>query len=480
MTPSLRRLLALFVGIAALLVACQTSEHPAPVVGSTYRIADDKQERESELLLDVLTTQEECARAKIDDIERCRPRVDRATGEVHLSFVLREPVSTNIFPIPLAEDQILVSHDKARQSDYELVPHDPRTAGQIYFVIIDGSSSMYDNDGERVKKVYRALMSKQVVNAFFPAGDRKTGVVLMQFTDKLRPLGGGEPKVIRSPKKYRETIKNHLLVRSGGFTHLYGAVRTGMTELIRHENIKRHMTGQARATYIVLTDGFNNEAASDTCGTNVSRLTETLEVVKKARQGQGGTTVKPVLYTVGLGKRYRDATKPDGLNQSVTPSALCGPYVDERIDNNLEVFGIDQISLAWLAEAGGGRSFVKQKPRGLAQVFLEAAAKSYRWFEVTYRVPNPIYHRKSFEVGLRLQQGYRSRTTVMLHPNPWFDGPSGTTKPGDRWASLTSLNHALTVLMPLLGLLVFLNYIGAASFNARRAIFRRAKPRRRK
>jgi len=473
------RLLAVLLGLVALLVACQTEEFPAPVVGSSYRIDDDKPDTESELFLDIFATSQECARAGVDELELCRPMVDRAAGEVHLSFQFRDRETSQKFLIPLSRDQMMVTHDRGRQEDYELIPHNPRSSGQLYIVVIDGSSSMYDNDGERIRKVYKALMSKDVANAFFPSADSKTGVLLMQFNKELRQLGGGPPTIITNKKKYREMVKNNLMVKTGGFTYLYGAIRESMTTLLADKRVRQFIAARnAQPTLIVLTDGFNNESASDTCGSNVHRLTNTIDVVKKARRAGG--TAKPVMYTVGLGQRYRKGKKPEGLNQSVTPTGLCGSFLNERIDSNLEVFGIDHISLAWLAEAGGGVSFVKRSYKGLSEVFLTAAAKRYEWFELRYRVPDPIHHRQSFDVRFSLLQGYRSSTSVTLHPNPWIDGPTGRKAPGDRWTSLTSLNHALTILMPVLGLLVFLNFLGAATFNARRALFRGARPRRRK
>ncbi|MEZ4318070.1 MAG: VWA domain-containing protein [Myxococcota bacterium] len=473
------RVLAVFGAVLALLVACQNSVHPAPVVGSTYRIDDDRPDPESEIFLDVFTTGDECARQKINETTICRPMVDRGAGEVHLSFQFRDRDTDQPFFIPLSRDQIMVSHDRARQESYELIPHNPRTSGQLYVVIIDGSGSMYENDGERIKKVYKALMSKEVVDAFFPAADGKTGVLLLQFSNELTQLGGGDLKVIQDKAEYRQLVKDHLLVKRGGFTHLYKAVREGMTSVLVDKGVRQFIASRnAQPTLIALTDGFNNEEGSDTCGSNVPRLAQSLDVVKKARRAGG--TAKPVLYTVGLGKRYRKGDKPEGLNDSPTPTSLCGGYVNERIDSNLEVTGIDHVSLAWLAEAGGGVSFVKQSYKGLAEVFLTAAAKRYEWFELKYRVPDSIWHRQSFDVRISLLQGYRSSTEVSLHPNPWLDAPTGTKPPGERWTNLTSLNHALTVLMPMLGILVFLNYLGAASFNARRAVFRRAKPRRRK
>lgn len=463
---------------ALILASCQGAGYPAPIVGSTYRIDLDEKDPESELLLDIFTTGDDCANRKIDEVELCRPMVDRAAGEVHLSFQMVDRESEQMFPIALSTEQVAVSHNRYRQPDYELIPHNPRSAGQLYIVLIDGSGSMWENDGRRINQVDKALKSKEVVDAFFPDPDSQTGVVLMRFNQTLQPLDGQEIRVVRNREAYRKEVREHLLTQTGGFTHLYDAASTGMTSLLAEKPIKDFLqTRQGQATIILLTDGFNNEQGSDTCSTNANRLRTTLDAIKTARSGGG--TAKPVLYTVGLGKRYRQQDKPEGLNKPPTPEALCGRYADELINGRLETVGIDHISLAWLAEAGGGVSFVKQSYRGLADVFVRAAAKRYEWFELRYTVPDPVFHRQSFDVKISLLQGWRSSTTVTLHPSPWLDAPTATRDPGQRWSRITPLRHSLTVLMPVLGVLVFMNFFGAAWFNAYRAMFRRARPRRR-
>ncbi len=464
--------------IALALAGCQLSEYPAPVRGSTYRITEDRPDEQSEMIIDILTTDHECAVAKVDRIDLCRPKVNRALAEVHLSFAMRDVVSGQVFPIALTQDQVEVKHAGSTQNNMELIPHNPRSAGQLFVVIIDGSSSMNLTDGgkaRRIDRVKRALKSKQVQDAFFPPGETNTGVVMMMFTDELRPLDGERVRVIRKRKEYVRQIDEYLEPR-GGFTHLYKAVRQGMTKLLAEPDVREFLGARAaQATVIVLTDGFNNQSASDTCGDNALRLRNTLQQVKKARAKN--SIVRPILYTVGLGKPYRNAEKPKGLTVSPTRQNLCGRYADDRIDGLLENEGIDHISLAWLAEAGGGRSYVRKKSRRLAQVFAEAAAKRYEWFEVRYRVLDPMWHRQSFETRIQLRQGYRAGTTVTFLPNPWLDGPTAQIPPGERWMRLTPMRHAFTLLMPILGGLVFLSFWGAAFFNATRAIFRRARPR---
>ena len=467
-----------FVGI--LLAACSTEEHPAPVIGTTYRIGLDVPEEGSELILDILTTEKACS-TRIDEVEKCRPFVDRANAEVHIAFQFLDRVNLLPFPMSLSNEhreQLIVSHDRSKQEVYEIIPHNPRESGQLYVVVIDGSGSMYENDGERMRKVENALLLPEVVNAFFPSPDAKTGVMLLMFTDKLTSIDGGEPRIIRGRGAYEKLIKENLSIRRGGYTYLYKAIRETMSDVMKLGEVKKFLaTRNAQPTVIALTDGFNNESSSDTCSSNVGRLKLTLDQIS-AERSKGGSAAKPVLYTVGLGSKYRSAEKPESKNAPVTAKALCGQYADSPIDGGLELQGIDHVSLAWLAEAGGGVSFVKRSPKGLADVFLAAAAKRYDWFELKYRVPDSIFHRKSFETELRLNQNYLSSTKVTFYPSPWLDAPTAIRKEGEDWVRPSSLLRTFTLLMPILGVLVFLNYLPAALFNARRAVFRRARGRR--
>ena len=161
----------------------------------------------------------------------------------------------------------------------------------------------------------------------------------------------------------------------------------------------------------------------------------------------------------------------------MTPSGLCGKFVYNKINGGLETAGIDHVSLAWMAEAGAGISFVKRNAEGLAKVFASASAESYRWFEVRYRVPDVILHRKSFDVRVELEGGFRAKTNVMVFPGAWMDMPPAprTGTPGE--VLTTPLRATMTLVMPILGFLVTVAFAGPATFNARRAVFRRARPR---
>lgn len=466
------------IGLLFGLLGCQTNPYPAPIVGTTYRIGEDVPADGSEVRVDILSTYAECAEAKVVDMEACLPRADRASGELHFAFRLRDPQApTDIFR-PINADQILVTQDGATQTEFELVPHEPIGSGQLFVLLIDGSGSMHENEGERIRKVYSALLAPSVMDGFYPEHNAKTGVVLLKFNATVTGIDGGPPRILTSRDEYRTMIQEHLMKSSGGYTHLYGAVGYAVTELLELDTIKTFLTVKAaEPSIIVVTDGFNNQEAADTCGTNVPRLQEVVDLVREVRTNLGGAT-RPTVYTVGLGVPYREGDKPKSLNKPVTPVDLCGPYVDYRIDGLLEDAGIDHVSMQWIAEAGGGRSFVKNKAKGLSEVLSTATATRYRWYEVWYRVPDNFYHRKSFDVQLQLNSSDRAFSTFTVHPNAWLDGPTAVREHGHRWHSPTPFRHTFTILMPALGTIVLLNYVGPALFNARRALFRRARPRR--
>ena len=463
-------------GALALLWGCQTSEFPAPILGTTYRIDRDIASEGSELRVDFFTTENECASAGIDDLAGCIPYANRSTGELRLGFDLRDPVTNTSLHRSLDSDSIAVSHDGHPIEDIELIPHDPVNSGQLFVLLIDGSGSMYENDGERVNKVYSALLTKSVIEGFLPEDNGKTGVVLLRFSNGVIGLDGLEPRVIKTKAEYRKVIKEHLLTPRGGFTHLYDAVGYALTELPQITAIDRFMAVKtADPTVIVLTDGFNNQEASDTCGTNVSRLNDLLTLMHEGRRA-GGVGSRSTVFTVGFGKRLFKGEKPEGFNQTVTPAGLCGKYADQRIDGHLEDYGIDHISLSWIAEAGGGVSFVKRDSKGLAETFGQTSKKRYRWYELYYRLDS-FYHRQSFDIKLRLVNVARGETSVRIYPSPWLDAPGGIRARGERWVTATSFLRSLAFLMPLLGFLVLLTYLGPAFFNARRAVFRRARTR---
>ena len=469
------------MGLLFLFVAgcmCQSEPYPAPIPGTTYRIGEDSFAKDSEVYVDLLTTWRECAGAGVDDMEACVPRADRGTAEVQLAFQVRDPKTSTPLFRSITKDQIRVTHDRYTQNDVELIPHEPVSSGQLFIVLIDGSGSMYENDSERIKKVYEALMMPSVVKGFFPSETAKTGVALLRFSDKVTGLDGGPPRIVKNAKDYRQMVKTHLLKPSGGFTHLYDAVKYSVTDLLQSQAISQFlMVRAAEPTLIVLTDGFNNQAADDTCSTNAPRLQEALDVVRESRTS-GAIQSRPLVFTVGLGKAIKGVKKPKSKNVKVSARSLCGPNADRRIDSDLEDYGIDAVSLEWLAEAGGGLAFVKRNPAGLADVFQRASRPRYRWYELRYRSTDSLYHRKSFDIEVQLTSADLAVTKVKMFPSAWVDAPSGHRPDGESWVVPTSFRASLAILMPVFSVLIFLTYLGPAWFNARRGITRRAKLRR--
>jgi hypothetical protein len=470
------------------LLACQLDTYPAPIQGSTYRISAETKNSRSDIELDILATDKDCAYTGVGDasaIALCRPKVDRGRAETHLSFALLDQTFQKVQPESLERQHVEVIHAGTVVKDFELFPYQPTDAKQLFIIVIDQSGSMdeVDDDGvKRIKKVKSALRNPQVQEAFFPAGEATTAVVLAEFTDRIRPLGGGDGddyRILKGRRDYLEELEQHLERARGGYTHLYGAARESTNKLLKTKAIRTWLgTQKAKPTIILLTDGFNNEDSRDTCETNVERLQKTLQAVERNLQNN---PLNPVLHTVGLGAPYRPGEMPEPRNKDDVPpvrtKGLCDSFGDRRIDGDLETQGIDHVSLAWLAQAGDGKSYVRRKARTLAKVFADTAAKRYRWFQVRYRAPHPIWHRQAFDVSLRLQRGYQAQSTVTILPNPWLDAPSATAPGEERWMRLTPLRHAFSVLLPLLGGFIFFSFLGAAFFNASRALFRRVRPR---
>lgn len=473
----MRRLLA-YAAAALLAFACQADDYPAPILGSTYRIDKDVPTPGSEVTLDIFTTEAECANAKIDDLEACRPRVDRASGEVRLSFDVRDPGNQQTLYQTVTKENLSVHHLSGKQTDFELVPHDPIAGGQLFVLVIDKTQTMHENNNERINKVYSALMNPKVIDAFLPDSDTKSGVVLTKFTTGAPTgLDGGPPRVITTRDEYKRMIQTYLLQPSGGYTNLYGAVQWSAVDLLAMPDVKNFVNSRnAEPTVVVLTDGFHNEGPDDTCETNVPRLQALIDKLREVRRTLA--TGRPRIFTVGLGVPYRKGNKPDSIKaKDVTAATLCGQYADRRIDRDLELVGIDHVSLQWIAEAGGGLPFVRKDSKGLADVFRQAAAERYRWYTLYYRVPDNFYHRMTFET--RLTYGEKAVTAVKIHPSAWLDAPTATREAGARWTTPTPLRHSVAVVLWILSALVLLAFVGPAAFNARRAVFRRIRPRQR-
>ena len=233
-------------------------------------------------------------------------------------------------------------------------------------------------------------------------------------------------------------------------------------------------------TVVVLTDGFNNLSSRDTCADNAERLNLLLKHLDTVRGEGADLRRRPTVYTVGLGRPVRPRfALPDDRPAKITPAMLCGRrYKDWRIDGLLEDRGIDNPSLMFIADRGGGSAYIRQDRDGLGEAFRAAAARRYAWFELRYRV-DPFYLRRSFRTQLRLLSFATAQASIVIHPSAWLDGPPGK-RAEDGWTRPRPFTHTLTILTPAIGLLIGLSYLNAAWFNTRRALFGRLRVRRRK
>ncbi len=481
MSRARRAALALLLAGGLGLVGCKESGLIA-VPGTTTRVARPVSEKNTELELKIFTTADECAGSvKPDDVDLCLPHVDRRAGQVRLAIQFR--LDSDPFPIPLTEENLRVVHKGRTVQDapgmsVEIIPHDPVDSPQLYILVIDGSSSMSETGARglsRMDRVKEALLTPGVKEAFFPSGGVRTGVVVLSFTSGEPEPVGGDLTVLTDARSYTKVVRDELRVQSG-FTHLYEAVRYASGPLLQAPAVRDFIdVQQASPVIIALTDGFNNMASSDTCSTNAERLGRLLESLSTARREAEDIRKRPTVFTVGLGRPIRPLFElPKGRENTVQATDLCGrKHLDRRIDGDLEREGIDNASLTFIANRGGGFDFVKTDRDGLADAFRAAASQRYTWFEVRYQV-DPHYLRRSFETRLRLTSFAESESSLRIHPSAWLDGPPGLRDADNRIVA-QSYRHTATVLMPILGLLVALGFVGAVGFNTSRIVFGRSR-----
>jgi hypothetical protein len=477
-------LITLFFVLLAL-VGCGESGDFVPIPGTTARIGTPTTAAQGNntLQLYIFRDESDCAPVvKENDLEACLPFIDRATGQVRLSFQMR--VAGSEWKVPLSKDNIQVFHKNQQvieegRKRFDLVPHDPSRGEQLFILLIDGSGSMAISDANngrtRMDKLKDALLRKDVVDSFFP-GDVKTAVAPFVFRGGMPEQLGPNP-IIWDKKEYREVIRDRLQVGSG-FTFFYRAVDWATTTLLQQEYMKQAVqVGSMSPTIISLTDGFNNEAPADTCADNAPRLQTLLASLDKIRRGEGDVRYLPTVYTVGLGRSaWRQFEVPDDTR--VSPSQLCKGYTQEIVNGGVERRGVDNAALSWIARIGGGSSFISRTTNGLADAFKAAAAVRYRWFEARYQV-DPFYLRRSFVSKLRLTTLMSSEASIEIKPSGWIDGPPGTLD-ADGWAHRSTYRQTLTLLLPLLGLFAASGYFPAAWFNVRRALFSRVARKKKK
>lgn len=471
------------------LFGCGGSLDIVPIPDTTARIdaVAEVDQRQSELKLHILTDPEDCAYATEDSNEylsqqeysACLPWVDRQAGEIKLG--VRFELDDQFYQLPDLNDNISVSLndrqvvDNATESDVRVIGHKPRRISQLFVLLIDGSASMNTKDAgsskTRMDKVRDALLMRSVQEAFFPDDPTVTNHVLVYtFTSGTPQPLGGSLRVLSNKRAYRTLIQEHLSARAG-YTHLYDAVDYGLNTVLQTSEVQSLLDGQTKPTLVVLTDGFNNEAASDTCISNVPRLQTLLVKIRKEMDDFAVDT--PLVFTVGLGNPLSRRFNPKRVKIGrVSDRELCaGQSHNKLIDAPGDQIGfedlfIDNVSLELIADRGKGRAFVEKDAQGLGEAFQEVAAIRYEWFEVMFR-DNALKFRREFTVGLQLNNYARAVSSVTIYPHAWMDGPHGS-KDSEGWSTRGTIWHSASILTSGLGVLLFLLTLGAALFNVKR------------
>jgi hypothetical protein len=495
MRPALRGLVRLLFTLSVL--GCQNdplseTDYSTPVPGTAYRISKDTPNTDKKLVLDVYTTRSDCRNDTHteDELAYCLPYASRPRAETHLAFSMRDAASMDEVPLSITADQLTVemSGQTVPGSNYELFAHDPVPGGQLFVLLIDGSGSMYANDGERIRKVYDALVHEEVIRTFFPP-DEENRVMLLRFSDQVTGLDGRAPIMLKNKRQYLAELSDHIMTRGGGKTKMYEAVTHTVERVLRRKDVKDYANSRGTQPVVVLlTDGFNFESSNDACGDNVPRLQRAIDRMRETRD----VALPPIINTVGLGQATNLGDGDLEIMDRVSKTALCGQYVNKLIDapgrsGGLEDLGIDDASLRWLAKEGGGKSFVQDTSEGLATVFRETAALRYHWYQLRLKLPGSshLHHRQAVPFRLFLKDHLgapAAMTSVTLYPSGWTDGPPGDVERGseENWARPAPARRIAVTYLLLATCLLLLTHAGAAAFHVRRAWTRRRAPRTRK
>lgn len=464
-----------------LLAMALADEPTLGIEGSAWRLSPPLAAESDGLRLHLFTGRGDCENAGIRrDVEACLPRVDRATGTLRFGFEVVDKNGRGV-PLALSADRVGVRVDDLTpmaDGDLRLVGHEPRGARQLFVLVIDGSSSMYapqPGAEPRIVDVIRALQEPRVVQTFFPGGEARTGVILLRFTTTLRGVDGTPLErvaVVTDEGQYRSQV-DALRRVSSGFTHLYDAVDGAVTKVVRGPEAESFLSRHgAEPTVVVLTDGFNNTYGGQRCGDNAWGLNKLIRTLLEA-QGPD-LRFRPTVFTVGFGIPYRPAASVRRtVVGDLTREDLCGvSYVGEKIDGQLEDLGIDNVSLAHIAAAGGGRSYVARDRSGLADIFAGTGAVSHRWYALEARGVPEVLRRRSFTTHLQVRRPRQVEASIELHPHAWLDGP--TADVGEELVP-RGIGDVSAWLASMLGALLLLAYGAPAWMNLRRALWRRSR-----
>lgn len=417
--------------------------------------------------------------------ENCAPWIVPADRSIHLAFAV---IGSDANPVPLAlsplQFGVSMAADAApfplREDQFKLVPHHPAETGNLVVLVIDRSGSMYETSRTRPKmeKVVQALLADTTIDGFFPEGKKyaSSKVILLTFQDRLTGVGG-EPleqvAAIGDREAYAAAVDKLLDVPGEGWTHLYDAVGSVITEVLPSAMVGAEAKHLGAPTVIVLTDGFNNVGPADTCGDNVEPLGKVLETVA-ARQGAAKAAT---IYTVGFGAKLDPAFRVrKTMAKRPTGKELCGVHVGDRIDGGLEKDSIDNVSLEYIARAGNGGVLVSEQAEALAQFISQAGTRSYSWYELWIHMDPIDQQRFRHRILLQLDVRYPHplSTNVSFFPGPYFDAPSGAPGP-DGLSRPAGVAQATVDLLLGLGGTFGLFLLGVGGYHFRRTVVRMAE-----
>ncbi len=417
--------------------------------------------------------------------QNCAPWIVPADRAIHLAFSV---IGSDGNPVPLAlsplQFGVSMAADLAafqlQESQFKLVPHHPAETGSLVVLVIDRSGSMYKESRARPKmeKVVQALLADTTIDAFFPE-DKKyaaSKVILLTFQDQLTGVGG-EPLDRVVPlgdrESYAAAVDKLLDVPGEGWTHLYDAVNSVITDVLPSASVGAESQHLGAPTVIVLTDGFNNVGPDDTCGDNVEPLGTLLETVR----GRQGAAKAATIYTVGFGAKLDPGfVARKTMAKRPTAKELCGGHAGERINGGLENDAIDNVSLEYLARAGNGQVLVSEQADALAQFISQAGTRPYSWYELWIRLDPNDQQRFRHRILLQLDVRYPHplSTNVSFFPGPYFDAPSGAPGP-DGLSRPSGVAEATVDLMLGLGATFGLFLAGIGGYHLRRAVVRMAE-----
>ncbi|MEC7241417.1 MAG: VWA domain-containing protein [Myxococcota bacterium] len=464
--------------------------------------------------LELMATEGDCQQLKnegvLERLDDCLPRVETGNGTVRLAYRLLDggvplalPVQRDVQGRIDPHRFISVSHEGDDVRDrpesagtgieqrLQLIPHGETTeAAQLFVLLIDRSNSMRNDDGtgtSRLQRVQQALLTRSVVERFFSSD--KNRVMVLSFAQDVRASGGDsrQLELIDNPTRFHEVITG--LRADGTWTHLYDAVANATARAIKRPEVEGYLREEkALPTVIALTDGFDNQNNAESCGDNAAGLRRLLKLLDRQRSQVSTEILAPVVYTVGLGtpalpdfpyingdSENREFLRLQKLAQNPTPAGLCGENADTVIDPpsgpGLEDRGIDNASLEWIAARGGGRAVITTDRSELVQAFERAAAKRYEWFELQYHT-DPTDFRQSFEVTLKTKAYADTQASIRFHPASAFDLPEAQASVGAVMGAAAPFRSTAALFLPLLGVLISLAFLGAATFNLRRALSR--------